>query len=29
VANQEIHMSAVFLGLFCLALLFQRYIPAT
>ena len=29
VANQEIHMSAVFLGLFCLALLFQRYSPAT
>ena len=28
-ANQEIHMSAVFLGLFGLALLFQRYIPAT
>ena len=29
VANQEIHMSAVFLGLFGLSLLFQRYIPAT
>tara|TARA_B100000949_G_scaffold234776_1_gene254993 strand:- start:83 stop:1000 length:918 start_codon:yes stop_codon:yes gene_type:complete len=28
-ANQEIHMGAVFLGLFALALLFQRYIPAT
>ena len=28
-ANQEIHMGAVFLGLFGLALLFQRYIPAT
>ena len=29
VANQENHMAAVFLGFFCLALLFQRYIPAT
>ena len=29
VANQEIHMGAVFLGLFGLALLLQRYIPAT
>ena len=29
VANLEIHMGAVFLGLFGLALLFQRYIPAT
>ena len=28
-ASQEIHMGAVFLGLFGLALLFQRYIPAT
>ena len=29
VANQEIHMGAVFLGLFGFALLLQRYIPAT
>jgi len=29
VANQGIHMGAVFLALFGLALLFQRYIPAT
>jgi len=29
VVNQENHMAAVFLGFFCLAFLFQRYIPAT